>query len=652
VIEGAGQSDRGAALQLPLRAPSSGIASEAELVARARAGDDRAFEALYARYRERIHAFILAKVRDHGRAEDLGQEVFMSALRQLRSSDDREIAFKPWLYTIARNACIDEFRRGVRAREVPLEADEPIAGSGSVGALRSGLPTPAAAIESKQTLADLTGALGGLAESQRRLLVMREFEGLSYEEIGARLGMSRHMVESGLFRARRKLGEEYEELASGRRCAQLQTAIDAGELRTVRGLGIRLRRRYARHLAHCQPCRHVAMAAGVDDALLRPRSILDKVAGLLPLPFARRLLSGRDIRRWALRGGRGGRGAGHHGAGGLAGGVGATGAGGASFGAGQAATLAALVLGGAGGGFVIADHATASRAAGVHRGASVRAAHGTGRAAGLSAEMRADHMAGHVGSGSSRHGAVRASGGPGGVGGGSGADGSSGRGSGSGGGSGGYGRGSGSGHGSGSGSGSGPGSGSGSGSGTATTSTTRHRTTTRTSSPVTGAGTTVQRTVTGVGTTVNRTVSGAGTTVNKTVSGVGKTADKTVSGVGTTVNRTVSGVGKTVNKVVSGVGGSGVGTTVQKVTSGVGTTVQKTTSGVGTTIQKTTSGVGTTVQKTTSGVGTTAQKTTSGVGTTVQKTLTGVTGGSSGSGTATGSGSSKSGSGVLGIQLP
>src|ERR1700740_3390362 len=95
---------------------------EAGLVAATRRGDDRAFEELYARYQERIFAFILSRVRDHGRAEDIAQEVFISALRRLRAGD-QEIAFKPWIYEIAKNACIDEFRRGKRSHEVPLEAD-------------------------------------------------------------------------------------------------------------------------------------------------------------------------------------------------------------------------------------------------------------------------------------------------------------------------------------------------------------------------------------------------------------------------------------------------------------------------------------------------------------------------------------------------
>ena len=89
-------------------------------------------------------------------------------------------------------------------------------------------PAPDAAIESKQRLDDLCGAFGGLSESHHRVLVLRELEGLSYREIGERLGMTRAMVESTLFRARRRLSEEYEELASGRRCARVQSLIAAG----------------------------------------------------------------------------------------------------------------------------------------------------------------------------------------------------------------------------------------------------------------------------------------------------------------------------------------------------------------------------------------------------------------------------------------
>ena len=104
------------------------VDEDQRLVAAVRRGDDRAFEALYSRYQRRIHAYVMGMVKDHGRAEDVTQEVFVSALRRMRETE-RPIAFKPWVYEIAKNACIDQFRRSKRAEEVSLEADDGLAPS-------------------------------------------------------------------------------------------------------------------------------------------------------------------------------------------------------------------------------------------------------------------------------------------------------------------------------------------------------------------------------------------------------------------------------------------------------------------------------------------------------------------------------------------
>ncbi len=116
---------------------------------------------------------------------------------------------------------------------------------------------------------------------------MRELEGRSYNQIGERLGMTKPVVESTLFRARRKLSEEYEELVTGRRCDRVQTVIaDEGE-RPLQSLGIKERRLLARHLAHCQPCRRHARMAGVDESFFKTPSIAGKIAALLPIPWLR-----------------------------------------------------------------------------------------------------------------------------------------------------------------------------------------------------------------------------------------------------------------------------------------------------------------------------------------------------------------------------
>jgi RNA polymerase sigma factor (sigma-70 family) len=253
------------------------------LVAAVRRGDDRAFEALYSRYHRRIHAYVMGMVKDHQRAEDVTQEVFMSALRRMRETE-RPIAFKAWVYEIAKNACIDQFRRSKRAEEVSLQADDGLAPS-DYGRLVGADPAPHDAFTAKQELNDLCGAFGGLSDTHHEILVMRELEGLSYREIGERMGMSRPAVESTLFRARRRLTEEYDDLVSGARCMRIQSLIaSAAESR----LGTRESRRLARHVSHCQPCRREAMAAGLDAAILshvplRKRAAA-KVAAFLPFP--------------------------------------------------------------------------------------------------------------------------------------------------------------------------------------------------------------------------------------------------------------------------------------------------------------------------------------------------------------------------------
>src|SRR3954451_18627555 len=155
--------------------------SDHQLVGAVRAGDDRAFEELFARYRRRITAYVHGMVNDHARAEDIAQEVFVSALRRMRETE-RPIAFRPWIYEIAKNACIDQFRRSRRAEEVSLQADDALA-PGHYGRLVGSDPAPDDAVAARQELDNLCGAFGGLSDTHHEILVLRELEGLSYREI-------------------------------------------------------------------------------------------------------------------------------------------------------------------------------------------------------------------------------------------------------------------------------------------------------------------------------------------------------------------------------------------------------------------------------------------------------------------------------------
>jgi RNA polymerase sigma factor (sigma-70 family) len=253
--------------------------TETDLVEAARRGDERAFGELYARYGRRIFAYVFGMVRDHNRAEDIVQDVFVSALRRMRASDSA-ISFKPWIYEIAKNACIDEFRRVQRSREVSIER-------GSGEHLVSAEPTPDTSFEQGQQLATLHGAFRGLSARQHTVMVLRELEGLTYAEIGARTGMTVPVVESTLLRARRRLSEEYDEIASGRRCQHVHAVVDAGGQAAVNALGMRERRRFARHVAHCQPCARYVHTAGVTAPKTGIPAVAKKIAGLLPFPVMR-----------------------------------------------------------------------------------------------------------------------------------------------------------------------------------------------------------------------------------------------------------------------------------------------------------------------------------------------------------------------------
>ena len=261
----------------------SEASSDAVLVAAVRAGDDAAFEELYRRYQPGLARFVRGRVRDHGRAEDVTQEAFVSALRRLRQND-AEIAFRPWVYEIARNATIDLHRRSSRAEEVSIDVDGALAPADARRLSADGAPD--SSMLRRERFDHLRGALDELSETHHRVIVLRELEGRSYREIGEFMELSPAAVESTLFRARRKLEKEYEELDTGRRCRVVDMAIK----RLAEGVeSDRDRLRLDRHARRCSACRRRARQLRVEPLLEeRPRRLAARAAAFLPLPaFAR-----------------------------------------------------------------------------------------------------------------------------------------------------------------------------------------------------------------------------------------------------------------------------------------------------------------------------------------------------------------------------
>lgn len=166
-----------------------------ECVTRAQHGEARAFSELVARYQDRIYRFLVRLTRAEDDALDLTQETFLRAYQGLgRWRPDAR--FSTWLFQIARNLAFDLLRRNRRVEFVPLEDDDIVA------AQEAG---PDAAFESAQRLRLLEAALGRLPLEHREILLLREIESLSYDEIAAVLDLNPGTVKSRLARARAAL---------------------------------------------------------------------------------------------------------------------------------------------------------------------------------------------------------------------------------------------------------------------------------------------------------------------------------------------------------------------------------------------------------------------------------------------------------------
>ncbi|WP_040600757.1 RNA polymerase sigma factor, partial [Patulibacter medicamentivorans] len=260
--------------------PDHGDGALVELAGR---GDPRAFELLFRRHRDGIHAYAHRMLTDHARAEDVVQEVFFNAMRALQAGQ-RPTHLRAWLHEIARCACIDQWRGTTRRGEVSLDEPDRLAPA-DARRLAISDDTALRGAGDRESIGFLRTAFGELSPLQHDVLVQRELEGRSTLEIAERLGISRSVVEGQLARGRRSLATAYRELQSGERCRGARALCDEAAERSV---GVRERRRLALHLRTCDPCRRHAAVIGVDVGLL-DQGVLAKVALLLPVPLLKRL---------------------------------------------------------------------------------------------------------------------------------------------------------------------------------------------------------------------------------------------------------------------------------------------------------------------------------------------------------------------------
>jgi RNA polymerase sigma-70 factor, ECF subfamily len=173
------------------------IPDDAELLRKANAGDQQAFRALVDRHARYLTAIARSMSGNDADAEDLVQETFVGALT---SKFRGEAAVRTWLVQIlVRRAAM--LRRSKQRR---LRLHEPAAGRDM-----DEQPSTGSVVDTSDARIDLTQMLEALSPEHRLVLVLRELEGMSYEEMAASLGVPRGTVESRLFRARAALRERF-----------------------------------------------------------------------------------------------------------------------------------------------------------------------------------------------------------------------------------------------------------------------------------------------------------------------------------------------------------------------------------------------------------------------------------------------------------
>lgn len=182
---------------------ASAAISDSELAAAALAGSQDAFRELVVRFERPVYSLILRMVQDSGTAEDLAQEVFLKAFRNLRSYDPGR-KFSSWLFKIAHNATIDHLRRGA-VDTVPLEGTGEDDASPAAFLADTASENPAAVAERRDMARALERAISGLRPEYREAVVLRYVEGLAYEEIGDTMGLPIGTIKTFLHRARKAL---------------------------------------------------------------------------------------------------------------------------------------------------------------------------------------------------------------------------------------------------------------------------------------------------------------------------------------------------------------------------------------------------------------------------------------------------------------
>ena len=187
--------------------PPLAAATDQEIVARARAGEEAAYRELIRRYERPIFSLLFRMVRDRELAEDLAQETFVKALNAIESYRP-EFKFSSWIFKIANNAAIDHLRRrelDTLSLDGSPHAETPEAIEATALQIGDRQETPLDAVESKELGGAIEAAIARLRPEYRSCILLRHVEGRAYEEIAEILSLPLGTVKTYIHRARNEL---------------------------------------------------------------------------------------------------------------------------------------------------------------------------------------------------------------------------------------------------------------------------------------------------------------------------------------------------------------------------------------------------------------------------------------------------------------
>lgn len=166
-----------------------------------------AFEQIVQTYQTKVYNIALSITGNHHDADDAAQDVFVKVYRSI-GAFSFHAQFSTWLYRVATNVCLDYLRKRKRGSTVPLDtddADEPQLQVADTA------PTPEFAFEQKETIRLVRQAIANLSDEHKKVIVLRDLSGLTYEEIAAIEQCSVGTVKSRINRARQNLKKLLEE---------------------------------------------------------------------------------------------------------------------------------------------------------------------------------------------------------------------------------------------------------------------------------------------------------------------------------------------------------------------------------------------------------------------------------------------------------